>query len=327
MNQNELLKLGIELLKKNQIDDAEIKAKKLLEYILKQTREEFIINSLQEVTTANEEEYKNELEKIVQGKPLQYITHNQEFMGLDFYVDENVLIPQPDTEILVEQAIKIINYIRQNDLNKLEIYEGQKQKKLPIQILDLCTGSGAIAISIVKYIEKNNIKIKNNKNIINSDKYKKIKLIASDISNTILKVAKDNAIRNQAENIQFIQSDMFSKLSNYKFDIIISNPPYIETDIISTLSKEVQQEPKIALDGGKDGLDFYRCILTQADNYLKQNGYVLFEIGYNQGEKVLSLWKKLKSNNKCTLEIITEKPIQDLNGNNRVLIFQKPLEK
>lgn len=284
MNQKQLLEYGKEKLKQNNIEEHEVKAKKLLEFILCQTREEFITNSILEVSEIQEDKYKQKIDEIVLGKPLQYITNNQEFMGLNFYIDENVLIPQPDTEILVEQTINLIN------------------KKS--NVLDLCTGSGAIGISIAKYA----------RNAL---------VVASDISEKALEVAKQNATQNQVENkMQFIKSDMFSELNNYKFDVIVSNPPYIETRVIPTLSKEVQQEPLLALDGGKDGLDFYRTILIESSNYLNKNGYVLIEIGYDQGKKINKLWSSLKQENKCKLEMITKEPIKDFGGNDRVIIFR-----
>ena len=164
------------------------------------------------------------IDELIQGKPLQYITHYQEFMKLDFYVDENVLIPQPDTEILVEEV-----------LNKIKEIKQQKRKNSGcIKILDLCTGSGAIAISIKKYEQD-------------------VEMYASDISKKALDIAKQNAIENDV-NIEFIQSDMFNNLKSdtkfkNKFDIIVSNPPYIESSEISKLPIEVINEPHIALDG------------------------------------------------------------------------------
>lgn len=304
MNQNQLLKLGKEILKQENIEDAEAKSRRLIEFVLNQTREECIRNSLNDVSALKEQEYKKLLEEIIHGKPLQYITNNQEFMGLNFYVDENVLIPQPDTEILVEQALMIINKVNEEE-RKLE----------NISVLDLCTGSGAIAVSIAKHVYES----KSKENIQSSN----FKIAATDISDKALEVAKKNTIQNEvADKIKLIQSDMFSKLTNYKFDIIVSNPPYIETSIISTLSEEVKEEPTIALDGGEDGLDFYRIILEQADKYLKPNGYVLFEIGYDQGIKILSLWEKLKAEGKCNLELISKEPIKDLAGNDRVMILK-----
>lgn len=282
MKQSELLKKGKEILGNKNINEPDEKASKLLQYILNQTREEFIINSLEEVSKNYEEDYLKELGKIINGMPLQYITHKQEFMGLDFYVDENVLIPQPDTEVLVEEAIKLI---KNNESAK---------------VLDLCTGSGAIAVSIAKYS-------------------KNTKVIASDISKKALEVANKNVINNNVQNVKLLQSDMFEKLENYKFDFIVSNPPYIESSTIKNLSKEVQNEPEIALDGGKDGLEFYKIILKQVYKYLNKNGYLLLEIGYDQGEKILKLCKEYS----CNLNLITKKPIKDLGGNNRVIILQK----
>ena len=282
MKQSELLKKGKEILGNKNINEPNEKASKLLQYILNQTREQFIINSLEEVSKNYEEDYLKELGKIINGMPLQYITHKQEFMGLDFYVDENVLIPQPDTEVLVEEAIKLI---KNNESAK---------------VLDLCTGSGAIAVSIAKYS-------------------KNTKVIASDISKKALEVANKNVINNNVQNVELLQSDMFEKLENYKFDLIVSNPPYIESSTIKNLSKEVQNEPEIALDGGKDGLEFYKIILKQAYKYLNKNGYLLLEIGYDQGEKILKLCKEYS----CNLNLITKKPIKDLGGNNRVIILQK----
>ena len=285
MKQSELLKKGKEILSNKKINEPDEKASKLLQYILNQTREEFIINSFEEVSKNYEENYLKELGKIINGMPLQYIMHKQEFMGLNFYVDENVLIPQPDTEILVEEAIKLIHSFEKLD---------------KVQVLDLCTGSGAIAVSIVKYVPN-------------------VKVFASDISKKALEVANKNVINNKVQNVELLESDMFENLKNYKFDFIVSNPPYIESNTIKNLSKEVQNEPEIALDGGQDGLKFYRIILKEAYKYLNKNGYLLLEIGYDQGEKILKLCKEYS----CNLNLITKKPIKDFGGNNRVIILQK----
>lgn len=285
MKQSELLKKGKEILSNKKINEPDEKASKLLQYILNQTREEIIINSFEEVSKNYEENYLKELGKIINGMPLQYIMHKQEFMGLNFYVDENVLIPQPDTEILVEEAINLIHSFEKLD---------------NVQVLDLCTGSGAIAVSIIKYVPN-------------------VKVFASDISKKALEVANKNVINNKVKNVELLESDMFENLKNYKFDFIVSNPPYIESNTIKNLSKEVQNEPEIALDGGQDGLKFYRIILKEAYKYLNKNGYLLLEIGYDQGEKILKLCKEYS----CNLNLITKKPIKDFGGNNRVIILQK----
>ena len=277
MKQTELLKLGEYVLKKENIQESHIKASILLQYILKQTKQELIINSKITVEPSKVNEYNNYLQAIIEGTPIQYITKHQQFMALDFYVNENVLIPQPDTEVLVEEGIKII-------------------KKQNMKVLDLCTGSGAIAVSIAYYCQNSIV-------------------TATDISENALEVAKKNANLNNV-NIEFIKSNLFDKLTEKKFDIILSNPPYIETDTISTLEKDVQAEPHIALDGGKDGLEFYKKILNEAYKYLNTNGYLMLEIGYNQGNAVINLEYK-------NLKIITKQPIKDLVGNDRVVIFQK----
>lgn len=217
---------------------------------------------------------KSGLVELEKGYPLQYITHQQSFWGLDFYVDENVLIPQPDTEIAVERALKILR-LRHNQ-----------------RVLDLCTGSGAIAISVA----------------VNSN----AKVWASDVSEKALEIAKKNAIDNNAD-VNFILSNMFENI-NGQFDIIISNPPYIETNTIPTLDLEVQNEPHLALDGGSDGLDFYRTIANHAPDYLNEDGILILEIGYNQKEAVEDL---LKAN------FINIETYKDYANNDRVIVAQK----
>ena len=193
MRQIELLKLGENVLKKENIQDSHIKASILLQYVLNQTKQHLIINSEEIVEPSKINEYNNYLQLIIQGTPIQYITNHQQFMALDFYVDENVLIPQPDTEILVEEGLKII-------------------KEQNMEVLDLCTGSGAIAVSIAHYCQNSTV-------------------TATDISKEALEVARKNANLNNV-NIEFIESDLFDELTERSFDIILSNPPYIETDII-----------------------------------------------------------------------------------------------
>lgn len=279
MNIKEIRKIAIENLIKSNIEDANTKISILLQYLLSMSKTEIMLHENMELDETQKEEIFKRVEEIIEGKPIQYITHHQEFMGLDFYVDENVLIPQPDTEILVEETIHMINRKNEN-----------------IRILDLCTGSGAIAISIENYARDRNI----------------IKIYASDISAEALEIARKNAILNNEEtNIRFIKSNMFENI-NDKFDIILSNPPYIETQTIANLSKEVQNEPHIALDGGADGLDFYRIIAKEAKKHLNRNGWILLEIGYNQKESVSNLLQEEKYENITC--------IKDLNGNDRVIM-------
>ena len=240
-----------------------IESKILIKYILKKDNTYIISNGKNKLSDDEESILNKYVNKLKNGYPLQYITNNQEFMGLNFYVDENVLIPQPDTEVLVESAIKYITEITVN--KKISINN--------IKLLDLCTGSGAIAISLKKYIPQ-------------------IKVYASDISEKALEISKINANNNNVE-INFIKSDMFKNI-NEKFDIIVSNPPYIKTSEISKLSKDVQNEPVLALDGGEDGLKFYRLISEQINDYLKSDGILMMEIGFDQANQVKSIFKNAK---------------------------------
>lgn len=283
MNIQKLRNFGRNKLKENSIEDASFKAEILLQYILNMNKTEIIINSEKEVQHDLEQKYIAYLDEVIAGKPIQYITHKQEFMGLNFYVDESVLIPQPDTEILVEETIRTVTAN-----NKLL---GQN-----IKILDLCTGSGAIAISLENYL----------KNKFETE------IIASDVSKKAIDVAKRNARENNAK-VKFIISDMFENIKENNFDIIVSNPPYIEKATIITLSKEVQNEPHLALDGGIDGLDFYRIIAKEGYKHLKSGGYILVEIGYNQKESVSNIFKEY------TDQYIEVNCIKDLNGQDRVI--------
>lgn len=282
MKIKELLKVSVEELKKFEIDDANLKAKILLSEVLGKGKEYLLIHDTDELSSEIVDVYNKMIERVKNGEPIQYILNKQEFMGLDFYVDKNVLIPQPDTENLVEEVIAISEDI--------------KKTKNEIRILDMCTGSGAIAVSLAKYVEKTLI-------------------YASDISENALKIAEENAIRNSV-NVVFLKSDVFKNiLLDFKFDIIVSNPPYIETKVIPELSKEVRLEPELALDGGEDGLKFYREIIKNAKDYLTEDGYLAFEIGYDQRESVMTLLRENGYKN-----VYFKK---DLSGNDRVVVGQK----
>ena len=209
-------------------------SKMLLKHLINVNDSYLIINSDEKLDLEVKRKFFEDIELLKQGIPLQYITKTQEFMKLDFYVDSNVLIPQPDTEILVEEVLDILNQ--------------EENKK---SILDLCTGSGAIGVSIAKYADN-------------------ISVTMSDISKNALEIAKKNAITNEViDKCNFVLSNMFKNIEE-KFDIIVSNPPYIKLQDISSLSKEVQNEPKLALDGGKDGLKFYRVIAENAYKHLNK---------------------------------------------------------
>lgn len=216
--------------------------------------------------------------------PIQYITKQQEFMGLDFYVDEGVLIPRGDTEVLVEEALSIFD---------------TELKGRDIVVLDIGTGSGAIAVSLAKMIEASLV-------------------YAVDVSPTALEIAAKNAKKNDVDDkILFRLSDIYEGLKKDRlgkiFDLIVSNPPYIPDEVVEGLSPQVKDyEPRLALAGGADGLDFYRRIVSEAKLYLKPEGWILFEIGCDQGEAVSRLLLEGGFTN--------IKVLQDLAGLDRVVV-------
>ena len=276
MKLEELIKKSTIKLQKNNIHDYSIKLKIIIEYFFNIPINKIIVYMNKEVSSKENVEFEKILQKVINGIPVQYITNKQEFMGLKFYVDKNVLIPQPDTEILVEHVIEYCNNINYS-----------------LKILDLCTGSGAIAISLAKYIKNANI-------------------YATDISENAIEIANKNAKINKV-GINFIKSDMFENIEEKDFDIIVSNPPYIKTSVISTLSNEVKNEPYIALDGGKDGLKFYNIIYEKAEKYMNRNGIIFLEIGYDQKENIMNIFKKKYREVYC---------LKDLNNNDRVIIVK-----
>lgn len=282
MKIKDILTKANSILKENGIEDSNLKVRILLSDLLGKNKEYLMIHDDEEIEDGLSDIFFEKIERLKGHEPLQYVINKQEFMGFEFYVDKNVLIPQPDTENLVEEIILLTELLRKNE-------------KAELRILDMCTGSGAIAISISKLI----------RNCL---------VYASDISQEALKIAEENSSRNQA-NVLFFESDLFEKISElYKFDIIVSNPPYIESNTINTLSEEVKKEPILALDGGEDGLDFYREIVKKAKKYLNPNGYLAFEIGYNQREDV----EKILAENGYK-NVYSRK---DLAGNDRIVVGQ-----
>ena len=282
MKIKDILSQGISILKENNIEDANMKARVVLADLLGKNKEYLMIHEDDDIKDGLNKIFLEKIERLKNHEPLQYVINKQDFMGFELYVDKNVLIPQPDTENLVEEVILLSDKKR-------------KYIRDEIRILDLCTGSGAIAISLSKLINKSLV-------------------YASDISKKALKIAEENSMKNQA-NVMFIASDLFDKISElYKFDIIVSNPPYIEKEVIKTLSEEVQKEPVLALDGGEDGLEFYRKIAEKAKEYLNTEGFLAFEIGYNQKIAVENILKENGYQN-----IYSRK---DLGGNDRIVVGQ-----
>lgn len=273
----EAMKKAMIELKNGEIEFPKLKSRLLMQYILNESRQYVIVNDMEELDKNKEKQYFVAIKKIRQGYPIEHITHQKEFMKLNFFVDENVLIPRQDTEILVEE---VINIAKKNNSKK---------------ILDLCAGSGAIAVSLAKYLPQ-------------------AQITAIDISNEALKIAKKNAIINNVEDkIIFVNSDMFTNLNENKFDIIVSNPPYIKTDVIKGLGDEVKREPYIALDGGQDGLDFYKKIIKESNQYLKYGGYLCLEIGFDQKIDIIELIE-----NEEKFERTYSK--KDLYNNDRVIV-------
>ena len=218
------------------------------------------------------------LKRRMQAEPLQYILGKTEFMGLEFKVSPKVLIPRPETEILVEKALKIIS--------------GRAAR-----IMDMGTGSGCIAISLAKFSPDS-------------------KIDAVDISKDALEIARENAEKNGVK-INFIQADLFNiECSRNAYDLIISNPPYVSTAEIAKLQPEIAYEPRLSLDGGRDGLEFYRRISKNAGLYLKESGLLILEIGIGQTERIKNIFQKAK-----TFAII--EVVKDYGGIERIIVARK----
>lgn len=229
------------------------------------------------------EEFLDLIKKRSKGYPIHYILGEREFMGLDFYLEEGVLIPRPDTEVLVEYIIK---------------YVKKRYKSHNINILDIGFGSGAISLSLGYYL-------------------KNVFIYGIDISDIAFRIANENKKRLNISNVKFYQGDLFETLNIKEhgefFTIITSNPPYIKRDIIDTLDTQVKDfEPRLALDGGEDGLDFYREITYKSRDFLKKEGLLIYEIGYEQGEDVKDI---LNLNGFNEIKVI-----KDLQGHDRVVL-------
>ncbi len=248
MRYQDAYQMGKERLEQTGAPEADLEARLLLEFVCDTDRTTLFAHPEKEVSEEQMQQYEAFLAKREQRVPLSYITGRQSFMGLDFSVNENVLIPRQDTEILVEEVMK-------------ESYDGSR-------ILDLCTGSGCILLSLLHYSNH-------------------CTGVGCDLSAGALAVARENArLLEKEEQAQFIESDLWEEIEG-EFDIIVSNPPYIQTDVIETLMPEVRDfEPRLALDGGKEGLDIYERILKDISRHAKGGTRLYLEIGYDQGEAV-----------------------------------------
>lgn len=297
-----LWKEGKEELLDAGIQDAELDSRYLLEWALKQSYSFLLLNPDYEADTEAVQTYRHGILMRKNHKPLQYITGEQEFMGFSFRVNPHVLIPRQDTEILVETVLQ-------------ELKKRSKAGKQNCKILDLCCGSGCIGLSIWKLLEQE-WKPESNKSEmdVGMEVMDSWMVTLSDISREALAVAEENA-KELGAQAEFIESDLFQAIHG-TFDVIVSNPPYIPSKVVDTLMPEVrEQEPRLALDGNKDGLYFYRKIVEQLKEYLEDEGCIFFEIGFDQAEDVRQILVD------AGLEQITV--IQDLAGLDRVVYARK----
>ena len=252
MQYRELYRMGKDRLMEAKIPEAELDARLLLEEVCGTDRNDLLVHGDKEVPPEQCDRYVEYIQRRQKREPLQQITGYQEFMGLRFKVTPDVLIPRQDTETLVEEVMRYL-------------HDG-------MHLLDMCTGSGCILLSLLKYSND-------------------CEGTGCDISEPALKVAEENA-KELSLNASFVQSNLFENISG-KYEFIVSNPPYIPTGVIPTLMEEVRDhEPVSALDGREDGLYFYREIVEKAGEYLYPGGMLFFEIGYDQAEKVSSLMRE-----------------------------------
>ena len=283
MNIEKVLAEAIEILKKNSVASAILDARILMAFSASLSREDIIFKSSQiNLSPSQKEKYFTLIYKRAKKIPLSHLINNREFFANNFYVDENVLDPRPDSETLIEMII-----------------DEYKKSTSPINICEIGCGSGCLIISLLKH-------------------FKNWNGLAIDISTKALAIAQKNAQNNEViARIDFLESNLFANLKdNQIFDIIISNPPYIPTGDIENLQDEVRlYEPRIALDGGYDGLDFYRKIAIESKKFLKNKGNIFLEIGFNQYLAVKNIFEK------ANFKFINYK--KDLSGIIRVLEFEK----
>ena len=271
MNRIDLLDKGVRILEDAGFKEAKSDAMLLIEYVTGADRNELFLHGDAEVTEDMEKAFLEAVDKRLTHMPVQHITGSQNFMGLDFKVSDKVLCPRQDTEILVEEVMR-------TGLDSMDI-------------LDMCTGSGCIILSLLRYSHA-------------------CRGVGVDISEEALEIARQNADMLGLE-AEFVRSDLFEELGEEQYDIIVSNPPYIRSDVIDTLMPEVKDhEPHIALDGDKDGLAFYRRICDEGYDRLRSGGMMFFEIGYDQADDVAKIMEEKGFDH---IEIV-----KDYGGNDRV---------
>ena len=271
-----ILKQATDFLTSHNITEAQLDAEVLLCGVLKIKRNILVTLRQETLTQEQYQQYQNYLTRRITGEPVDYILGTSEFMGLTFKVNPNVLIPRPETELIVEHANK---FIKENNSKT---------------VLDLCTGSGAIAISVAHYNDN-------------------ISVVASDISKKALQIAKDNAVTNNVSNkIEFLESNMFDNIIDKKFDIIISNPPYVTEKEYKGLEKEIFFEPKTAFLAGEDGLNFYRIIANKVSQHLNPRGILLLELNANISLQIADLFS----------DFLFVKIVKDYSNLDRILIAQ-----
>ncbi len=277
MTYRECYEQGCRTLQAAGIEEAALDARLLLEAVCGTDRNDLLVHGEQPVAPEAEEKYLNWIRQRAEHIPLQQLTGEQGFMGLTFNVNEHVLIPRQDTEILVEEVLK-------------ELHDGMR-------VLDMCTGSGCILLSLLHYSND-------------------CEGLGVDLSAEALEVAERNVLKvltpEKAEHAHFLQSDLFEKVEG-KFEIIVSNPPYIASAEVEKLMPEVRDhEPRMALDGTEDGLYFYRRIIEEAGKHLVSSGMLFFEIGYDQGQAVSEL---MRTEGYCDVQVV-----QDYAGLDRVVL-------
>lgn len=276
MTYRECYEKGSRILNEAGIEESTLDARLLLEAVCGTDRNDLLVHGEQPVAPEAEEKYLNWIRQRAEHIPLQQLTGEQDFMGLTFSVNEHVLIPRQDTEILVEEVLK-------------ELHDGMR-------VLDMCTGSGCILLSLLHYSND-------------------CEGLGVDLSAEALEVAGRNVLKvlppEKVEHAHFLQSDLFEKVEG-KFEIIVSNPPYIASAEVDRLMPEVRDhEPRMALDGTEDGLEFYRRIIAEAGQYLVSSGMLFFEIGYDQGQAVSEL---MRTEGYCEVQVV-----QDYAGLDRVV--------